>query len=182
MQKADPVGHLLVNGKAPAAKLLGTLCGVSEKEIRSLLAELEAAGVFDLVGGVIVSRRMVRDAEKAARDKANGQMGGNPRVKEGVNPPDNPGVKAQILDTRNEKNSWCIRTAKAGSAGSLRRVLGSLSRARGADPKKPAHLAYARAIKRGADPGQIIAAARQLANLHPKPTRFVPRATTLAKR
>lgn len=182
MQKADPIGHLLVNGKAPTPKLLGTLCGVSEREIKGLLGELEAAGVFDMADGVIVSRRMVRDAEKAARDKANGRMGGNPRVKAGVNPPDNPEDKgedkAHIPEARSQNTLGASAPGKPAPPDRFEEFWEAYPEREGADPKKPAHLAYARAIKRGADPDQIIAAALQLANLHPKPTRFVPRATT----
>jgi hypothetical protein len=50
---------------------------------------------------------MVRDTEKAAKDKANGGLGGNPHVKapdnQGVNPQPNPGDKAQKLETRDQK-------------------------------------------------------------------------------
>lgn len=108
MQKSDPVGYLLVNGKAPRAKALATLCGASERETQRALKELENAGVYSRTDdGVIFSRRMVRDEEKAARDKANGATGGNPGLKAGVNPPVKPtvddGDKAQKPEARIQK-------------------------------------------------------------------------------
>lgn len=99
MHVADPYGSLLVKGKRPDKKQLASLAGISEKDCISLLMELEGMAVFARdEDGTIYSRRMRRDAEKALVDKSNGKMGGNPKVKEGVNPPDNGGVKAHIPD------------------------------------------------------------------------------------
>lgn len=94
---SDEYGHVLINGKAPTLRQLSVLCGGTEKETACLIAELEAAGVFDRgVMGEIVSRRMVRDSAKAEVDKANGKVGGNPRLKGGgarqPKPEDNPGM------------------------------------------------------------------------------------------
>lgn len=97
MQKAEPIGHLLVNGKKPSTALLAVLCGVSERELKRLLAELEGYNVFDVQDGVIVSRRMVRDAAKALKDKENGKKGGNPQITLGVNPDLDRDDKAQSL-------------------------------------------------------------------------------------
>lgn len=66
MHEAQPVGHLLVNGRAPTATQLGVLVGSDAATVTAALDELEAAGVFSLTAdGVIWSRRMVRDAEKS---------------------------------------------------------------------------------------------------------------------
>jgi hypothetical protein len=101
MHDAEPYGHLLVNGKAPTTKQLAAILGDSEKELKNLLVELESAGVFSKTeAGVITSRRMVRDEEKAREDANNGRRGGNPWVKGGVNPSDNGGDKAQTPDAR----------------------------------------------------------------------------------
>jgi hypothetical protein len=84
MHDAEPYGHLLVNGKAPTTKQLAAILGDSEKELKNLLVELESAGVFSKTeAGVITSRRMVRDEEKAREDANNGRRGGNPWVKGG---------------------------------------------------------------------------------------------------
>lgn len=103
MADANPVGHLLVNGRAPSMRQLSAVLGCSEKEAKKLVDELEENGVFSrLEDGVIYSRRMVRD--KAISDEAaiNGKKGGNPQIKQkprgkvkpdegkGLTPPDNP--------------------------------------------------------------------------------------------
>lgn len=105
MHEAEPRGTLRVNGKPLTSRQLATLAGCPN--VDELLAELEEAGVFSREeDGTIFSRRMVRDAEKAEADKANGRKGGNPKLKaldnpttdEGVNPPD----KAQKPDSRSQ--------------------------------------------------------------------------------
>jgi hypothetical protein len=101
MHEATPRGFLLVNGNAPTDRQLAGLAGCSAREVVKLLAELEAAGVFsrDEVG-VVFSRRMVKDEERASRDRANGRQGGSPILKGGVNPPDKPEDKAQKPEAR----------------------------------------------------------------------------------
>lgn len=106
MSEAAPRGFLLVEGVAPSPQQLTGLIGGSAAEIAKHLKELGATKVYSVTGqpmpddvaslipgdmpeGVILSRRMVRDEAKAARDKANGSGGGNPTLK-GVNPPPNP--------------------------------------------------------------------------------------------
>jgi hypothetical protein len=104
MHEADPYGSLLVNGKRIDKRQLAGLAGISEKDCSALLIELEGNGVFSRDDdGTIYSRRMRRDFEKAAKDKANGKGGGNPRLKGGVNPPDNGVDKAQKPEARNQK-------------------------------------------------------------------------------
>jgi hypothetical protein len=103
MHEATPRGFLLVNGNAPTDRQLAGLAGCSAREVVKLLAELEAAGVFsrDEVG-VVFSRRMVKDEERASRDRANGRQGGSPILKGGVNPPDKPEDKAQKPEARDK--------------------------------------------------------------------------------
>src|SRR4051812_38833447 len=88
MHEASPRGSLLVNGHPVNETQLASLCGVATREVMGCLSQLEAAGVFSREDdGIIYSRRMRRDDEKAQRDKANGKGGGNPRLNPGVNPP-----------------------------------------------------------------------------------------------
>ena len=95
MHEAEPYGHLLVGAVSPSTKQLAALLGATQKETETLLRELEEAGVFSRTeAGVIYSRRMVRDREKAEIDRENGRNGGNPALKGGVNPPDNPDTPA----------------------------------------------------------------------------------------
>jgi hypothetical protein len=111
MHQADPRGSLLINGNTIDTKQLANLCGTSPRETIALLNELEAAGVFSrAVDGTIFSRRMKRDDEKAEKDKANGKLGGNPRLNVGVTPPD----KAQSLETRIQSRESRIQKEAKG--------------------------------------------------------------------
>jgi hypothetical protein len=122
MAESGTFGFLLIKGKAPSPKQLAALLGGSEREISTLLYELNEAGVYSITGnpmptdiealvpkdmpaGVILSRRMLRDKAKAEKDRENGRGGGNPSLrqadKERVNPPD----KAQKIDVRGEAPS-----------------------------------------------------------------------------
>jgi hypothetical protein len=112
MHEAEPYGFLLVNGLPMNEKQIASLAGAPLRETVNYIAELESCGVFSRSpAGVIYSRRMKRDQEKAEKDKANGKGGGNPNIKlrdnVGVNPKVNvvvkPGDKAQIPDTRTQK-------------------------------------------------------------------------------
>ena len=103
-----PYGHLLINGNPPTSEQLARMIGGGHREIDRLVGELEAARVFDRGGqGEIVSRRMVRDKAKADHDRALGKRGGNPNLLQpdngGVNPRDNGMDKAQIPETRSQK-------------------------------------------------------------------------------
>jgi hypothetical protein len=63
MYQSDEPGRLMINGKAMTPDQLAHLRGGTTDEVKSLLAELEGAGVFSRdEGGVIFSRRMVRDS------------------------------------------------------------------------------------------------------------------------
>jgi hypothetical protein len=79
MHEAAPRGSLLVNGLPVSRKQLAGLAGITEREATTFLLELGASGVFSREdNGVIFSRRMRRDDEKAAKDRANGGLGGAP--------------------------------------------------------------------------------------------------------
>lgn len=97
MHEARPHGSLLVNGRPVTVAGLASLAGAEVAEIEGSLAELEEAGVFSRdADGALYSRRMRRDEERAAVNRVNGRTGGNPSLKAGVNPPDNPPVKAGV--------------------------------------------------------------------------------------
>ncbi|GBR56455.1 hypothetical protein [Gluconobacter sphaericus] len=81
MADADPVGHLLVNGRSPNMRQLSAVLGCSEREATKLVAELEENGVFSRTdNGTIFSRRMVRDKAISDEAAANGKKGGNPNI------------------------------------------------------------------------------------------------------
>ena len=92
--EADPTGYVTVNGRPIGVTDIARLAGVTETECESLLAELDWNGVFSRDRkGAIYSRRMVRDAKTAKKNRENGKKGGNPTIgkdegiSEWVNPP-----------------------------------------------------------------------------------------------
>lgn len=103
MHEAEPYGFLLINGAPVTDKQLASLAGTSPREVAKYMEELERGGVFSRdTSGVIYSRRMVRDKERADKDRANGGKGGNPYLKDGVNPPVNGEDKAQKPEARHQ--------------------------------------------------------------------------------
>lgn len=115
MHESPRRGYLFTGNSAPTSKQLAFIFGISVKETNRLLTELLDAGVYSVEDGIIYSRRMVRDEKKRAVDRENGSKGGNPNLKAGVNPPDNGGDKAKILEARKERKKEQI-PADAGSA------------------------------------------------------------------
>lgn len=66
MHEAKPYGHLTLNGTAIGDDTLARMTGVPVDEVSALMAELRQAGVLSVTGnGVVVSRRMVKDHERA---------------------------------------------------------------------------------------------------------------------
>jgi len=77
----DPIGYVAVAGIGLDETGLARLTGAPESEVRSLLGELHRAGVFSRDAKQrIYSRRMIRDARKAAQARKNGKKGGNPSL------------------------------------------------------------------------------------------------------
>jgi hypothetical protein len=119
MHKADPYGHLIVNGKAPDAKRLAAVIGATtEREVGALLKELESEGVFSRTDdGIIYSRRMTRDSVALANAIATGQTGGNPQLRRGTVPKeqrvrpfkrsDSPNKTRRIFEKRGGRCWWC---------------------------------------------------------------------------
>jgi hypothetical protein len=110
MHESEPAGSLLIKGKPVSEAQLAALTGIASKLVGSLIVELDENGVLSRDGdGTLFSRRMRRDSEKAARDKANGRRGGNPGLKGGVNPrvkpTDNGRDKAQRPEARDQNPS-----------------------------------------------------------------------------
>ena len=105
MHDGEPYGHLTVNGKPLSAKQLAAVLGDSERDVTAWLKELEDNGVLSRADdGTIYSRRMVRDKARDDENRSNGKRGGNPKLtgadKQGVNPQENGGDKAQKLEAR----------------------------------------------------------------------------------
>lgn len=105
MHEASPRGHLLVNGRAITSPQLASLVGMASDGVEALLSELEDAGVFSRKkNGVIFSRRMEKDENKARKNQENGKMGGNPSLCKPSEKQEslNPEVKAQKPEARNQ--------------------------------------------------------------------------------
>ena len=96
MHRAQPYGHLLINGRPVTDAQLAVSVGAPPEQIPALVRELSSAGVFSRTRkGVIYSRRMTRDEKKAKISRKNGKKGGNAMLcKQRENPPwDNPPLK-----------------------------------------------------------------------------------------
>jgi len=107
MHEGEPYGHLTIDNMKPSIGDIAALVACSKNDVIKLLAELERRQVYSRTDqGVIYSRRMVRDNQKAIRDSENGKGGGNPDLLKGVNPHVNPNTitpdKAQKLEARDQ--------------------------------------------------------------------------------
>jgi hypothetical protein len=81
MHKAEPYGHLLVNGVPPTLQELAKLVAATAGETARLLDELKAKGVCSVTeSGVVFSRRMVRDKAREQKASSDGKRGGNPAL------------------------------------------------------------------------------------------------------
>jgi hypothetical protein len=114
MHEGEPYGHLTVNNRPLSAKQLAAVLGDAEKDVVGWLAELEENAVLSRTDArVIFSRRMVKDKAREDRNRANGQGGGNPKLKaqdnredeKSVNPPDKAEVKSEVKAQKPEARS-----------------------------------------------------------------------------
>jgi hypothetical protein len=106
MHEAEPRGSLLIQGRQVTAKQLSSLSGLPLDEVEKALAELAENHVFGMKkNGVLFSRRMEKEEEKARKNRENGKMGGNPSLYKETEKQQsvNPQVKAQKLEARSQK-------------------------------------------------------------------------------
>lgn len=97
--ESDPIGYVTINGRILGVTDIARLTGVTETEVSDLLDEMDRNGVFSRDRkGRIYSRRMVRDAKRAALARKNGKQGGNPTLSGNTrnSPRDNPPDKGQV--------------------------------------------------------------------------------------
>ena len=182
MHEAEPYGHLIVAGVAPSDRDIAKLVGASFSETKKCLEELRNTGVFSVNSeGMIYSRRMVRDHEKAERDRINGATGGNPQLisssgfgaepgsssrasevnqavegtnKRGVNPPENPSHKA----SRGQAHAYQKPDAREASYidDEFEKFWRAYpSRGEHQNPRKPARQKFEALIRSGIDPAVI---------------------------
>lgn len=142
MHEATPYGHLLIADEKPSITELALQVARPPAEVKRAMAELEARGVFSKTDdGVIFSRRMVRDFQKAEEDKANGKGGGNPGLKPWVNPPVKPTNSAPV--NGEDKAQWNVgstssTTTLESKEDSEEQACGRKSRKRGDKTPLPA--------------------------------------------
>jgi len=140
MHEGQPYGHFTIEGHAPNTAEIAALVSRPLGEVEIALAELDERQVFSRTpDGVIYSRRMVRDEEKARRDHRHGKNGGNPKLIEDqngqtvlplgdrVNPPDKahiPYARGQIDaaggGARISELAWQVAIDLAEIAGQTR--------------------------------------------------------------
>lgn len=82
MHEGEPYGHLTMKGRPIDAAMLARLIGESPGTVKKFIKELEANEVFSRSeGGIIFSRRMVRDEEARERRAEGGKEGGKHGIK-----------------------------------------------------------------------------------------------------
>jgi DnaT DNA-binding domain len=119
--ECEPYGHLTINGLPMSAAQIGRLVGLNAKECQPLLTELLDAGVVSTTpGGVLFSRRMVRD-ERLRNVRADaGRLGGNPtlvgsKVKQLDNQMDNQASKQSPTPSSSSSSSTSVKERARGS-------------------------------------------------------------------
>ena len=93
MHRAQPCGHLLIDGRPVTDTPLAVSVGAPPERIPALVRDPSPAGAFSRTRkGAIYSRRMTRDEKKARISRKNGQKGFDASFcKQKRNPPwDNP--------------------------------------------------------------------------------------------
>lgn len=91
MMEAQPFGSLLINGERPTIEQIAALTVTPVRIVKKGMEELERNGVYSVdPDGTIYSRRMRRDAQRAAEATLNGKKGGNPKLKGHDGPDDKP--------------------------------------------------------------------------------------------
>lgn len=92
MNEGHPYGYMATKSGPVSAAELSHIARIPHIKCTSLLRELESNKVFSrgIDGGVIFSRRMVRDEELRIIKQSSGKRGGNPKLlKQDVNVQDN---------------------------------------------------------------------------------------------
>lgn len=174
MHEGEPYGHLTINDTSPSTADISALVGRPMTEVRKALGELEARQVYSIdETGRMFSRRMVRDKAKAEKDRENGKGGGNPKLKGGVNPQD----KAQIPEARSQIPEKKTRSAVASDRDeNFEAFWAAYPGRQGDNPKAPSAKLFSAAVKAGADPQEIIDAAKKFASAEQRNigTQFIP--------
>ncbi len=130
MHECDPYGYMAVNGKPMKAAQIARLVGVTDREYKKLLCELEDAGVYSTTeDGCIYSRRMVKDERiRNVRAEA-GKKGGNPNL---------VGSKDNDLLKQNPNQNSKQKPTPSSSSSSSTTVLEKTDKKENAGTREPA--------------------------------------------
>lgn len=182
MHKADPYGHLVVNGRPPTDTQLAALARCPPDQIPSLLEELENAGVFSRTRTrVIYSRRMTRD-ERRSKDGRKAKITGAkvPRsrraeafdktiektatLKGGYKVDDQP-PSPQRPETRDQRESISPRSRSPTSGDIVEFEFGEFWRAYPRREDRGHALKAYRSARKKVDQATLVAAARRYADI-----------------
>lgn len=136
---ADPVGHVLINGRQPTPRQIAGIVGANERDVTRYLHELEEAGVFSrTTEGAICSRRMCRDAaqSQAGREaiskrwsnKPNQGNGGDPNRDPNRDPTPNPNTRSLEAESEAEEEPPRNPPANGGVARGAQRPIRGVAR------------------------------------------------------
>jgi len=113
MHEGEPYGHLTIAGKPITFFELARMTGTSPKVVRRCAQTLAERGVFsETKGGLIYSRKMVRDYAKSLTNKENGSKGGKASLGNSLKRKDKPYMleaRSQSLDSKKEAPPSGIR-------------------------------------------------------------------------
>jgi hypothetical protein len=104
---AEPVGYVTIAGRAMTYEEIARLTGVEISVAEQLIAELLSKNVCgkSTLGGALFSRRIIRDAKKAAHAHRIGKLGGNPTlVKQKKNTPQDNGPLNHTMELEGGTN------------------------------------------------------------------------------
>lgn len=182
MHEAEHYGELTISGATIGSDQLARLVGESVDNVDTWLFELQSAGVFSIrKNGVIYSRRMEKDENKRRKLRENGKKGGNPSLckKEQKQALDNQEDKTTESRSQKPEKKEKEKKSDADASGDRFEEFWQAYPSRPNNPKKPARQKFERAVKAGADPDQIIHAAKAFARERDgQDPRFTPMAQT----
>lgn len=141
------------------------------------LSQEQMAGVLRIIASMSLAdearREKQRIRKQRSRDK-NATITGQERDEAC----DNLSPKKVSPETPSKNNPFPETPNGVSTDSAFEEFWKAYPRREGDNPKKPAKLAYSRALKRGGTPGAILAGAQALARKHPTPTPYVPQTVT----
>ncbi len=162
----DPKGYLAINGKPLDVTAIARLAGVTGTEAATLMDELDRNGVFSRNRtGCIYSRRMVRDEKLSQEGRKHKNRGiEQAHEKKGENPEPSRGPTREpsphMPEARSQKKKVGANAPSSPGGDAFDEFWAVYPKKVG---KPSAKKNFDRAVKAGADPGEIIAGANRYA-------------------